>query len=172
MKISRLNSLLITLVFLSTAVTGGLAQAARPDFNRAQIYDVQHYRIKVSFNSPKKEVIGDTTVSLKPLKEGLSVVELDAVDLSFRSVTLDPAGIDLQFKTDKRKVNVTLDRSYGPSDTIAIRFKYTARPAKGVYFVKADTGRSAQIWTQGEPDEARHWFPLLIFQVIKQQPSR
>ncbi len=163
MKISRLNSLLITLVFLSTAVTGGLAQAARLDFNRAQIYDVQHYRIEVSFNPPKKEVIGDTTVSLKPLKEGLSVVELDAVDLSFRSVTLDPAGIDLQFKTDKRKVVVTLDKAYGPGETILIRFKYTARPAKGVYFVKAETGRSAQIWTQGEPDEARHWFPSFDF---------
>ncbi|CAN5354946.1 hypothetical protein BH20ACI2_BH20ACI2_09850 [soil metagenome] len=163
MKITRLNSLLITLVFLSTAVTGGLAQAARADFNRVQTYDVQHYRIEVSFNTPKKEVIGDTTVSLKPLKEGLSVVELDAVDLSFRSVTLDPTGIDLQFKVDKRKVIVTLDKVYGPGDTVAIRFKYTAKPAKGVYFVKAETGRSAQIWTQGEPDEARHWFPSFDF---------
>ncbi len=163
MKFKRVNSVLITSAIFSIAVTCAFSQTTRPDFNRAQTYDVQHYRIEVSFDRSRKEVIGDTTVSLKPLKEGLRVVELDAVDIAFRSVTLEPAGSVLEFKNSKRSVAVTLDRAYDPSDTISIRFIYTARPKKGVYFVKADGDRSAQIWTQGEPEEARHWFPSFDF---------
>jgi len=41
-------------------------------------------------------------------------------------------------------------------------------PKKGVYFVDAASGNegtkhSSQIWSQGEPDEARHWFPSFDF---------
>lgn len=163
MKLSRYNNLYLVLVIILVATANAQSQATRPDFNRAQSYDVQHYRIEVSFDRAKKEVIGDTTVTLKPLKEGLSVVELDAVDISFRAVSLEPTGAELRFKNAKRSVVVTLDRAYGPSDTVSIRFKYTARPVKGVYFVAAEPARSAQIWTQGEPDEARHWFPAFDF---------
>ncbi len=163
MQSCRSNFTLITLGLFLAAVTTGLAQPTRPDFNRAQIYDVQHYRIQVSFDRSRKEVIGDTTVSLKPIKDGLRFVEFDAVDIAFRSVSLEPGGSELQFKNNKRSVAVTLDKPYGPGDTISIRFRYTAKPSKGVYFVGANSGRSAQIWTQGEPDEARHWFPSFDF---------
>jgi hypothetical protein len=43
------------------------AQTKRPDFNRPQTYDVQHYTLRTSFDRPKMRVIGDTTIQLKPL---------------------------------------------------------------------------------------------------------
>ena len=104
-------------------------------------------------------VFGQTTVSLKPLNAGFKVVELDAVGLNFESVKLEPSGIDLQYRAGPDKVIVTLDKTYGPDDTISITFKYTATPKKGVYFVPAENndqriGHSAQIWSQGEAEEA------------------
>ncbi len=144
------------------------AQTTRPDFNRAQTFDAQNYTIRASFDRTNKKVIGDTTVSLKPLKADFRVVELDAVDLIFQSVKLDSSGADLQFKTVPGKVVVMLDKAYSPNDVIAIRFKYTATPKKGVYFRDAETGakavgHSSQIWSQGEAEEARYWFPSFDF---------
>jgi aminopeptidase N len=144
------------------------AQAPRENFNRSQTFDVQNYTIRASFDKEHKKVFGDTTVTFKPLKTGFGVAELDAVDLAFESVKLDPSGIDLQYKTSSGKVQVTLDRTYGPDDIISIRFKYSATPDKGVYFVEAETKpdqeiHSAQIWSQGEAEEARHWFPSFDF---------
>ena len=115
-----------------------------------------------------REVRGDTTVTLKPLAANFTTVELDAAALNFSKVTLEPAGTVLRYLTIGDKVAVTLDKAYGPADTINIRFVYTARPKKGVYFVdplvqEGQEQRSAQIWTQGEPDEARHWFPSFDF---------
>ena len=52
--------------------------------------------------------------------------------------------------------------------TISVRFKYSTKPKKGIYFVDALTEngkitRAAQIWTQGEAEEAHFWFPSYDF---------
>lgn len=157
------------LVFsLALVIPSALGQSARPNFTRTSTYDVQHYVIRVSFDRTKKQVIGDTTVRLKPTVGNFAQAELDAADISFRSVTLEGSDTPLKFRTAGEKVTVTLDKAYRPEDTIGIRFQYTATPKKGVYFVdkKVINGRElspAQIWTQGEADEAHHWFPSFDF---------
>lgn len=157
-----------TVVFFLAALSS-IAQVPRPNFNRPQSFDAQHYIIRASFDRANKKVIGDTTVSLKPLSNDFATVELDAIDLKFQSVNLEPSGVDLKFNTVPGKVVVTLDKAYGKDELVTIRLKYTATPKKGVYFVEAGRDgrgnevRSAQVWTQGEPDEARHWFPSFDF---------
>ncbi len=168
MKFVKHSSLLIFAATIFLGVFAAFSQTPRPDFNRAQTFDAQDYTIRASFDRVNKKVIGDTTVSLKPLKADFRVVELDAVEMTFQSVKLDPSGVDLQYKTLPGKVVVTLDKTYGPDNVIAIRFKYTAVPKKGVYFRDADTANqkpihSSQIWSQGEAEEARYWFPSFDF---------
>jgi aminopeptidase N len=95
-------------------------------------------------------------------------VELDAVDILFNSVQIEGQNESLGYKATGGKVIVALDKPYGPQDLISLRFRYLATPQKGVYFINAParsegSSRSAQIWTQGEPDEARHWFPSFDF---------
>lgn len=144
-------------------------QPVRPDFNRNSDYDVQHYVIRVSFDRAKKGVIGDTSIRLKPQKDGFRQVTLDSVGIVYSSVTSEPAGTVLKFRTSAGSVVVDLDRAYSAAENVQLRFLYFAVPKKGVYFVgeqKADAdlpARTAQIWTQGEADEARHWFPSFDF---------
>ena len=164
----KLKPFLGAAITFSAFTTSLYAQPARPDFNRKSTYDALHYKIVASFDRAKHEVRGDTTVTLKPLAANFTTVDLDAVGLSFSQVTLEPSGKPLKYTTGEGQVIVTLDKPYAPSDTINIRLVYTATPKKGVYFVDAlNTGgqeqRSAQIWSQGEPDEARHWFPSFDF---------
>ena len=142
--------------------------AGTPDLNRPRTYDVQHYVLRVSFDIPKRTVIGDTTVRLTPLNGSISSVELDSAELKYSSVTLEPGNKDLKYQVRGDKVVVELDKAYSPKETVSIRFRYTARPKKGVYFVAAADGsegmaHSQQIWTQGQPDEAQHWFPSFDF---------
>src|SRR5436190_22646307 len=141
---------------LAFAAFSVFPQTARPSFNRPQTFDAQNYTIRASFDRGMQKVLGDTTVSLKPLKADFKTVELDAVGLAFESVKLEPSGVDLAYKAEPRKVVITLDKAYGPADVISIRLKYsTVKPAKGIYFREATEGHSAQIWTQGEAAEAR-----------------
>ncbi|QQS33215.1 MAG: M1 family metallopeptidase [Acidobacteriota bacterium] len=159
----RISCILFAVVMLATALFVS-AQSPRRNFDRPQQVDVLHYTIRVSFDGPAKAVIGDTTIRFRPLSDGLRSVSFDAVDLSFESVVLEPDGKPLSYSAEKGTVTALLDRAYAKDETISIRFKYKASPKKGVYFVPAETSdgkvsRAAQIWTQGEPEEARHWFP-------------
>ena len=163
-------SFLLAAVLAAAFSVPAFGQSPRPNFNRASDYDVQHYTIRASFDRAKKQVFGDTTVTLKPTKADLDSVTLDAVNLNFTSVKLDGSGTALTYKPSPTSVTVRLDRKYQPSETIAIRFVYTTvNPKKGVYFVAAEKDNkgkelhSDQIWSQGEAEEARYWFPSFDF---------
>jgi len=168
MKINNSRGLAFTAAAILFLNLVGLAQSARPNFDRPRTYDVQNYVIRVSFDPAAKKVFGDTTVELKPLAAAFREVALDAVGMEFQSVKLDPAGTELKYRSTSDKVLVTLDKAYAPNDTIAIRFKYTTtQPQKGVYFVQElkEQGANfdAQIWSQGEAEENRYWFPSFDF---------
>lgn len=157
-------AVLLSFLFLSTIY----AQINRSDFNRVRNYDVQHYIIRISFDRNAKRVFGDTTVQLKPLSGNFSQFELDSEDMVYDSVKLESNGTDLKYQIVGKKIKITLDRNYSPNDLIGIRFKYTSRPKRGIYFVSAERTRgeitrAAQIWTQGEPEYAHHWFPSYDF---------
>ncbi|HMQ04522.1 MAG TPA: M1 family aminopeptidase [Pyrinomonadaceae bacterium] len=140
-----------------------------PNFTRASDYDVQHYILRVSFDRKAKRVFGDTTVRLKPVAESFRQVTLDSVGITYASVALESGDRSLNYRTQAGKIIIDLDREYSKDEVIGIRFKYSAAPKKGIYFVnerKASgilPGHSAQIWTQGEPEEARYWFPSFDF---------
>jgi len=166
---SKRFAFLAAAAILAAAVSM-FGQKARPDFNRASDYDVQNYTIRVRLDRKKQQIFGDTTVSLKPTKPNFRSVELDAVNLVFTSVKLEGSEGSLSYRTTPGKVIVTLDKSYQPGDEISIRFAYsTVKPKKGIYFRDAehDTAgvelHSSQIWTQGEAEEARYWFPSFDF---------
>src|SRR5258708_10594779 len=90
-------------------------QKSRPDFNRYSDYDVQHYTIRASFDRAKKEVFGDTTVTFRPTKADFKSIELDAVDLNFTSVKLDPSVASLRYKRTPPNFVATLANSYHPT---------------------------------------------------------
>ncbi len=161
--LTSLSVLLLLLVFGSAA-----AQTPRRDFNRPQFYDAEHYILRVRFDRRAKKVIGETTIRFKPLKKNFVVAEFDAVGITFSSVTLEPAGNSLKFRAAGGKVTVTLDKPYDTTDTVVVHFKHSSTPRRGVYFVDKEVANgkeihSEQIWTQGEADEARHWFPSFDF---------
>jgi aminopeptidase N len=155
--------ILLFFVFLS------FAQTPQPDYTRIRTYDVQHYVIRVSFDRSNKVVFGDTTVQFKPLKGNFKTIELDAANLKFASVVLEPQNKNLEYKTIGEKVIVSLDKTYSPDELISVRFKYsTTKPKKGVYFIDAhrEDGkvvRDSQVWSQGESEEAHFWFPSYDF---------
>lgn len=164
-RYSFFSAAFLLLFFYITFSVNLFAQVAnRPP----RTFDVQHYIIRTNFDHPNKTVIGETTIQLKPIVDNFKEFALDAVGLQVQSVTLEKANVSLPFNTKNDKLNITLDQNYGRSETIAMRIKYRAvKPRAGITFVNAKTigkiVRPAQIWTQGEPEENRFWFPSYDF---------
>lgn len=168
MSVKNYRRLLFAALLLTVCAFSMAAQTSKPNFNRVRTYDVQHYTIRTSFDHTNKTAFGDTTVQLKPLSDGFKTFELDAAEMQFESVKLEPENKDIPFKTAGEKIYLMLDKTYSTADLISIRFKYSVKPSKGIYFVKSEVEdgkvvRPAQIWTQGEAEEAHHWFPSYDF---------
>lgn len=168
MNFKALPKLFLFVCLAISLIHSTFAQSAKSNFNRTRTFDVQHYLIRTVFDRKARTISGDTTVSLKPLKTGFNKFELDAASLNFESVKLEPEGTNLQFRAENQKVIITLGKNYSPKDLIKVRLKYSAKPKKGIYFVSPERNatqivRDAQIWTQGEAEESRYWFPSYDF---------
>jgi aminopeptidase N len=135
----------------------------------SRTYDVLHYTIATRFDVPNKTVIGEETLTLKPLSSGFKSFELDASSMKIEAVKLANSDTALGWTQPPNKLNITLDRAYEPSEEIAIHIRYRSTPERGLYFIPESPGSSgrwskpAQIWTQGEPEENHHWFPCYDF---------
>ncbi|HKG22862.1 MAG TPA: M1 family metallopeptidase, partial [Blastocatellia bacterium] len=143
----------------------GLAQS--PDappvkWPRSHDYDVQHYRIAVSFDWSKKSVSGETTMAFRPFKNGFKEAVIDAGDMRINSVRLAGGG-PLEFRyVNHEKLVVALDRPYPSGSDIAITINYSASPKKGLTFItpnESDPNRPYQIWSQGQSEDNHYWFP-------------
>lgn len=129
----------------------------------ARTYDVLHYLIRTRFDVPRKEVIGDETITLKPLASGFSSFALDASDMRIESVTLLPSNTQLRWSQPPDKLLINLDSPFGPNDSLSVRIRYVATPRRGLFFVPAKASptisKPAHIWTQGQPQDNHRWFP-------------
>src|SRR5262245_55618960 len=111
-----LNYIGLPLILLSFATalaqapaTGEAPKAPPYQWPRSHDYDVQHYRIKLALDWVAKSVTGETTITLKPLAGDFREIEIDAGEMSIKSVTL-AGGAPLKFDyRDNEKLFVSLD---------------------------------------------------------------
>ncbi|MFP5261242.1 MAG: hypothetical protein ACLGJB_04975 [Blastocatellia bacterium] len=147
--------LLFSLLFPGQSVPAQDANALPYQRGRSHDYDVQHYRITLSFDWDKRSVAGEVTMTFRPFKAGLQEVEIDAGDMTIHSVKL-ASGTPLKFRYEgKEKLYVTLDQSCPAGRDIALTIAYTATPTKGLTFITprpAEPNQPYQIWSDGQPE--------------------
>ena len=140
---------------------------------RSRDFDMRHIALNLRFDWEKEQTYGTAQLTLAPLVPDFQKVKLDAGLMRINSVKLN--GKDLTFNYDEAKSNLTvnLDRIYkiGEPVTFTVDYRTNGKVVPntlgfggggGLKFIKpsADNpnGRK-QIWTQGETDYNRFWFP-------------
>lgn len=142
-------------------------EAAR-QYMPERAYDLLHLRLDLDFDWEKRTVSGTATSTLTPLRPDTASLVFHAADLDVTRVRLEETGAgraaELPFSLDPaaQTLTVQLDRPHGPGDELTVAIEYSARPRAGLWFVGPDAGypkKPRQIWSQGEPNLNRHWFP-------------
>lgn len=129
----------------------------------ARQYDLQHVKLDLAFDWDAKSVAGTATHTLTPLMPGLDSLVFNAVGLDVHKVSVNGAERPFTLDPQAQTLTVKLDRPYGPTDRIEAVVDYAAHPAGGLYFVgpdKAYPNKPKQIYSQGETDLNRYWFPV------------
>lgn len=142
---------------------------------RSRDYDMRHIALDLRFDWEKEQAYGTATITLAPLVSDMKTVNLDAGAMIINSVKLAGGKGDLQFQYDEPKTDlaITLDRVYAVGEAISFTIDYRTKglivantlgfgAGGGLKFIKPTPGnpnRRRQVWSQGETDYNRFWFP-------------
>ena len=128
--------------------------------------DLLHLALDVTPDFKARTVAGTATLTFKPIATPLDELRLDAVELRVASVTSSEKLAAHQV-TD-REIVLTFSPAIPAGKEARVTVKYSAEPRKGLYFRTPEMGYAeTHLWTQGEPGEARHWFPSIDHPVEK-----
>ncbi len=141
---------------------------------RSRDFDTKHIALNLRFNWEKEQTFGVEEFTFSPLKSDFKRLVLDAGYMTFNSIKLN-GGSELKYKYDEKtsKLTIFLDRAYkyGENVTVVIDYQTKGGPAArslgfggggGLTFIqptKEDPNRPWQIWSQGESEYNKYWFP-------------
>jgi aminopeptidase N len=151
---------LLVALLLPTLLLPALVRADEP-YARSRDYDLQNVKTHLWFDTDQRSVRGEVTHSIAMLRDNLSQVDFDSVDLKIQSVTVD--GKNAKFSVTDKKLLVSLEQPSKRGDRHEIFISYSGQPKKGLYFVLPDKNypnRPKEVWTQGEAEDTRYYIPI------------
>ncbi|MEY2407968.1 MAG: aminopeptidase [Verrucomicrobiota bacterium] len=122
--------------------------------------DIVHLILDVTPDFKAQTVSGKVTIRFKPIAKPLEELRLDGIELSVRDVSCTAKLLGWQ-ATDKNVI-LTFAEPLPADQEASVTIQYSAVPKHGLYFRTPDMGYKPEdmhVWSQGEPNEARHWFP-------------
>lgn len=130
-------------------------------YSRDRVIDVKHIRLELAVDYENKSIRGVCTTRLTPMNDGLTSFEFDSRELQIESVSLEGEG-PLKHSLTEDKLRVELGRPYSKDHELSLVIRYKGQPRRGLYFIAPDEAhpkKNQQVWTQGQDEDARYWFP-------------
>ncbi|MEL6552679.1 MAG: M1 family metallopeptidase [Cyanobacteria bacterium J06621_11] len=138
---------------------------AYPHYNPDRPGQVEHIALDLAFDIPNKSYSGTCTIRIKPVVDGVESLTLDAVDLKIQSVKVGKSA--QTFDYDGEQLHVQLKTPTKADKAFALAIEYAVEnPQRGIYFVGPDEhypDKPTQVWTQGEDEDSRFWFPCFDY---------
>jgi aminopeptidase N len=146
---------------------GGLVQegGGRPfafatsphQFERDRPFLVDHLALELTLDVPKKSIRAAATLTVRRVDADAESIVLDAIGFSIKSVKVD--GAEVAYSYDGRALTLPVSKDL---ENATISVAYSATPRRGLYFLSPDEHyphRPAQVWSQCQEEDARHFVP-------------
>jgi aminopeptidase N len=148
------------LIALALVATNAVAEESpvRPIPERT--FDALHLRGDLTIDVAAEQVRGTVIHTIAALEDGLDEVRFHAVDMDVTAVHVNDRANT--FKIEDEWIVIPLDEPLPAGQKTLVAIQYKATPVRGMYFVKPGPSRPngpTIIWTQGEPEDTRHWLP-------------
>lgn len=134
----------------------------RPHYQPDRVANVRHIRLELEdFDFAARSFAGRCTVRLTAITDGLAAVTFDAVEFDDVTVAGDD-GQPLAHAYDGKRLRVHFPEALRAGVEATVDIRYKATPRRGLYFNVPDEqypNRPRQIWTQGQDEDSRYWFP-------------
>jgi aminopeptidase N len=130
-------------------------------YARDRRVDIDHLRLEVTPDFAARTIAGTATLTFTPIARPLPELRLDAVDLRIGKISATGAEV-AEHQSTAEELVLTFRTPVPAGTKVSVTIAYTAAPERGLYFRTPEMGYPAgdtQLWTQGEPELHRFWFP-------------
>jgi aminopeptidase N len=135
-------------------------------WSRDRKVDVKHIRLAIALDFRRKSIEGKATHVFAPILGGLESLELDCVDLEVVRVRMKGRPRPLRFTNADGVLSVKFPAPLPAGRESEVTVEYRGSPRRGLYFCGPDEHyphRRVEAWTQGQDQDARHWFPCFDY---------
>ncbi|WP_448571197.1 M1 family aminopeptidase [Trichothermofontia sp.] len=144
---------------------------ARPHYTPDRPGQVEHIFLDLVLDIPNQSLQGTCQIRLKPVRDGIQHLTLNAVALAIQSVSVttatQPQPQICAFDTDGETLTITLPQPTREGQTLTLAIVYgVEKPRRGLYFIQPTPSyphKPVQVWTQGEDEDSRYWFPCFDY---------
>lgn len=137
---------------------------AKPHYTPDRPGNVQHIFLDLVLDLANQSFQGSSTITLKPVKSGLTHLTLDAQDLTIESVQVNQISQPFHYDGKQLQIQLLQPTTLDPIDLV-IHY-HVHQPQRGLYFIQPDKDnpdKPTQAWTQGEDEDSRFWFPCFDY---------
>lgn len=138
---------------------------ARPHYNPDRPGQVAHIFLDLVLDIPDQSFHGTCSIRLHPVRSDLDRLTLDAVNLKIKSVKVGETKQNFEYDGEQLHVKLQDPTEIDRPITLAIAYG-VEKPQRGLYFVGPDKHyphKPTQVWTQGEDEDSRFWFPCFDY---------
>ena len=124
-------------------------------------FDTEHVRLDIEVDINRERLRGTCRTRLRALKPGASEMIFDAVNFKVSGVRWNGRAAKYTYKDGQIRVQAPKPVPADSRVTVDVDYE-VVHPKLGLHFIKPDRRypkRPTQVWTQGEDEYARYWFP-------------
>ncbi|MCL6432799.1 MAG: M1 family metallopeptidase [Leptolyngbyaceae cyanobacterium HOT.MB2.61] len=138
---------------------------AKPHYNPDRPGQVEHIFLDLTLDIPNQSYQGTCKIRLNPIRNDIDRLTLDAVSLDIQSVKVGQTTQGFDYDGEQLHVQLEQPTQAGQPIELAIAYR-VEKPQRGLYFITPDKHyphKPIQVWTQGEDEDSRFWFPCFDY---------
>ncbi|MEM9213444.1 MAG: M1 family metallopeptidase [Cyanobacteria bacterium P01_F01_bin.150] len=138
---------------------------ARPHYNPDRPGQVNHILLDLDLDISNQCYGGTCSITITPVRSDIKSLTLDAVDLAIDSVKIGRSKQGFDYDGEQLQIHLSKPTVVGKAITVAIAY-HVDHPQRGIYFISPDKDypdKPVQVWTQGEDEDSRYWFPCFDY---------
>lgn len=138
-------------------------------WSRDRDFDVLDMKLDIELDPGRKSVAGTVAHTLRPFRDGLAEAVFDCAELTVSEVRVGRSRTT--FEHEDGKLKVKLPGRVRRGRNLVVTISYHGTPRRGLYFTGPDEHhpeKPVHIWTQGQDEDSRYWFPCFDYPNEKQ----
>jgi aminopeptidase N len=140
---------------------------SKPHYNPDILCLTKNIFLDLVLDFPNKTLFGESNLHLEVVAKELNHLKIDACEMDIISVYSASLNQEVEYTYDGKKIHLNLPKTLFAEEILDLKIKYlTKNPKFGINFVtpnKYYPDKPYQVWTQGESQGSRFWYPCLDF---------